>query len=251
MRWAGFLTQYRAGLAALGAAGAHGAALVAILAYVPADDLPEAPPPIPVELVALQPPPQPITPPPEPQPDIIPPAKTASAPLPDLRPSSPPPVAAPAPETVPFTSLGNTTNPEERVVPPPPAGTSGPVERGGLASEAARGVQAALRRAGCRKLVREPGPECPQGDLFARADELAALKQAAALEPLALGPPPSQNYAEAFFARNQGMPAKMINGEDNSIFIASMAPGAYNAQRIRNGQAPIWDRKTREALERR
>lgn len=55
----------------------------------------------------------------------------------------------------------------------------------------------------------------------------------------AFGP---QSAIEQWAARNSGFQPTSIFGEDNSIFIDPMADGAYNAQRIRNGETPIWDR---------
>lgn len=252
MTWAGFLTHYRAGLAALGAVSGHAIILAFILLSRPSH-MPRAQPAIPVTLVDLEPmadreDAQPL--PSEPEPEFIPLGDDTTAPLPTLKQSQSPPVSEPMPKTVPFTSLGRVQDPNETVVPQPPSGASGQSGPYGLSSDAAKGLRLAIRRSGCRKLVRESGPECPVDDLFARRDALADLRAAQALEPLTIGPPAPQNYAEAFLARNSDMPPKMLSGEDNSSFIDPMAPGAYNAARIRRGEAPIWSRDIQEGLER-
>ncbi|MEM1037551.1 MAG: hypothetical protein AAGI14_12415 [Pseudomonadota bacterium] len=109
----------------------------------------------------------------------------------------------------------------------------------------------ALRRLECAKLSYERREDCPPPDPFAAADAQQRLREQAqetqfsALDPNAYGPKTS---IEKWAAKNDDFAPVSLFGEDNSIFLDTMAPGAYNAQRIRNGERPIWDKDIENAL---
>ncbi|MEL8055720.1 MAG: hypothetical protein AAGK66_06180 [Pseudomonadota bacterium] len=108
-----------------------------------------------------------------------------------------------------------------------------------------------LRRLECAKLSYERREDCPPPDPFAAADAQQRLReqvqetQFSALDPNAYGPKTS---IEKWAAKNDDFAPVSLFGEDNSIFLDTMAPGAYNAQRIRNGERPIWDKDVEDAL---
>ena len=66
-----------------------------------------------------------------------------------------------------------------------------------------------------------------------------AAEPAAILRRDAFGP---KSAVEGFFAKQDEDPF-MFPGMDAALFTEGMAPGAYNAQRIRNGQDPLWDQE--------
>ena len=108
-----------------------------------------------------------------------------------------------------------------------------------------------LRRLECAKLSYKRREDCPPPDPFAAADAQQRLREPAqanrfsALDPNAYGPKTS---IEKWAAKNDDFAPVSLFGEDNSIFLDTMAPGAYNAQRIRNGERPIWDKDIEDAL---
>ncbi len=248
MNWAGLITQYRIPVA-IAVAGLGHAVVAATVLALPMPVVVDRVAVLPVELVILPPPER--APESELQPDDIPDGDTASAPEPELAPGVQAPGPDPAASDIPFVSLSDERDVEERVVPPRTSGSNQTQDEGGEAAEMRRGVQMALRRVGCRKLVEKPDPTCPKGDPFYEKEQILALRNMPPVRRIGVGPPRPGNYAEAFLARNSGWPPKMLGGEDNSIFIDPMQQGAYNAQRIRNGKTPIWDRDLQRDLEQR
>ncbi|MEM1087316.1 MAG: hypothetical protein AAGH90_06270 [Pseudomonadota bacterium] len=109
----------------------------------------------------------------------------------------------------------------------------------------------ALRRLECAKITYERREDCPPSDPFAAADAQQGLRKQteanpfSALDPNAHGP---KTAIEQWAAKNDDFAPVSLFGEDNSIFLDTMAPGAYNAQRIRNGDRPIWDKDVEDAL---
>ncbi len=248
MNWAGLITQYRIPVA-IAVAGLGHAAVAAIVLALPLQVVADRVAVLPVELVILPPPEPEPAPEPELQPEDIPDSDTSSAPEPDLAPGAQAPGPDPVAVDISFVSLSDERDVEERVVPPRSSGSNQVRDDGGEAAEMTRGVRMALRRVGCRKLVEKPDPTCPKGDPFYEKEQILALRNAPPVRRIGVGPPRPGNYAEAFLARNSGWPPKMLGGEDNSSFIDPMQQGAYNAQRIRSGKTPIWDRDLQRDLE--
>ncbi len=242
MHWAGLIAKYRLWLALGAAVLGHGVLVVFVLS-LPRPALVNSLAVIAVELVTVTAPePEPEEPEPEPG------AEETLVPIPEASPEERPRVPDPAPEEIPFVALSDETDAAERVVP----GRQTVIDPTPAEKEAERvraGTRQALHRVRCRKLAEKPDPACPKGDPFYEQEQLAALRNAPPVRKIGVGPRGPGNYAEAFLAKNRGFPPKMLNGEDNSIFIEPMRKGAYNAQRIRNGEAPIWSRDLQRDLE--
>ena len=250
MTWAGLITQYRIPVA-IAVAGLGHAAVAAFVLALPVPVVVDTVAVLPVELVILPPPPPEPEPKPEASPEEIPDRETPAAPVPDLAPGRQAPGPDPAAPPTPFVSLSDERDPEERIVPPRSAGSNQAQDEGGEAAETAKGVQMALRRVACRKLVEVPDPTCPKGDPFYEKEQIMTLRNAPPMRRTGVGPPRPGNYVEAFLERNKGWQPTMLGGEDNSLFIDPLRKGAYNAQRIRRGEAPIWDSDLQRDLEQR
>ena len=112
-------------------------------------------------------------------------------------------------------------------------------------------VSEVLTRLDCAILTRGRDKDCPEVDPFIQAEtDLLRSEQnttgiLAITDASAFGP---QTNIEKWAAKNDGFTPTSLFGEDNSIFIDPMAEGAYNAQRIRNGDNPIWDRDIEREL---
>lgn len=108
-------------------------------------------------------------------------------------------------------------------------------------------IAQALQHFNCRKLTPHPNENCPKPDPFAVADARQARAEAH-LNPMPVIAFNQQNAAERFFSK-QGRNPHMFPGMDADLFADPMPKGSYDAERIRNGLAPTWDRELRDALE--
>ncbi|MEO1642531.1 MAG: hypothetical protein AAFR74_04290, partial [Pseudomonadota bacterium] len=133
----------------------------------------------------------------------------------------------------PLTSLIEAQDATETIISPPSAPEQSELRQ-------AQAIEA-LKRLDCNRMAKERPLDCPQEDPFVKREiEQARQQSEITLSNLnSFGP---SNAFEAWQANNSGFQPTSIFGEDNSIFIDPMAAGAYNAQRIRNGENPIWDR---------
>lgn len=196
-------------------------------------------------------PPDPIEPLLEPEPTIIaespPPAPAQTepsvAPPSDPTPATNQPSAEPQTPTV-LTQLDTA-----------PAGPTAAVSRGTEGDETPVGelpgdmvtpaqVASALEQMHCLKLKRHEDGACPPPDPFQVAIESA--KRAIPPERL-FGDPRyvSKTVSDKLFEREA---TERFNWPDADLFNDPMAPGAYNARRIRNGQEPLWSREMRESF---
>ena len=206
---------------------------------------------------------------PEPEPEQEP--EQEPAPVPTSIETQQPETSAPAPEAHPaqspqtVTSFTEAPDQTETIVQPPITSDQGPpVQDASTQPTALEQAASILQRAECNRLGRDERPDCPPSDPFAAAEALQDLqtpKGPISIPDLqAFGP---QGMAESYMSARGWKPSmpgpgsaeglgaiSMINlgSIDNSIFIDPMAEGVYNAQRIRNGQSPIWDKEIEDAL---
>lgn len=95
---------------------------------------------------------------------------------------------------------------------------------------------------------------------FARRQDAACRDSPAAFDPSrrmpdesAITPPQlelrfaGQNRVEYLLSQNKRTPY-LMPGMDGDLFTEGLPPGAYNAQRIRNGESPIWSRELERKL---
>lgn len=109
-------------------------------------------------------------------------------------------------------------------------------------------VQMALRRHACRKLTEYRDPTCPKEDPFEKKLMLASLRNAppvVAFDQRELQP---GSIVEQMMAANAAPETNLPFGMTEALFNEPMAPGAYDAQRIQNGQAPLWLANYRASL---
>ncbi len=107
-----------------------------------------------------------------------------------------------------------------------------------------------LQNASCQRLIAIPDDDCPKPDPFTVAEASVLREQAPPAPPNLVGDFSPKTRLEQFFNQQDRDPY-LMPGMDADLFTESVGAAAYNAQRIRNGQAPIWDRDLEEALRRR
>lgn len=100
-------------------------------------------------------------------------------------------------------------------------------------------IASVLQRAECLNLKRRDESTCPPEDPF----EIALAIQERGVPPERLAADPryvSLSVSDKIFQREA---ANRFHWPDADMFEDPMAPGAYNAQRIRNGQEPLWSQE--------
>lgn len=123
--------------------------------------------------------------------------------------------------------------------PAPPDGTALTVDPGALA--------AVLQRAECQRLSFKAEDDCPKADPFAVAEASMARQAAVPSSAQLAGNYGPKSMLEGFFSQRDNAPY-LMPGMDGDLFTAGLAPGAYDAQRIRNGQAPLWSKEMRDGF---
>ncbi|MEL6857205.1 MAG: hypothetical protein AAFO74_02390 [Pseudomonadota bacterium] len=245
--------------------GLHAAALAYLLAHVSEYQKLPAPFAVEIELAELEP-----TPKPKPKPEPAPEPERRSS---DTE-SAPRPIVIDAPTAdVDVTSLA-TPAPTDPLPPPrPPDPDPGPqalseteppdvltqLERdillgvqtsggqqanGGEREVSAAQIANALQQAECLNLKRRDQGVCPPDDPF----EIALAIQERGIPPERLAPDPrhlSLSVSDKIFQREA---ANRFHWPDADMFEDPMAPGAYNARRIRNGQEPLWSQEMRDGF---
>lgn len=242
---AGFKAQIfnrRIGFIAL-ITGAHVVALWGLLSLRPVPPLYQAPPALEIELATL--PPEPIAPPPEPEPTPVREPAPVSTPTPEPAPPS-------APEAAPATSEPSTPNvltqlgeaaPNDlsAVAAPPVALADAPLTMGQ--------IQHVLKQAECQKLTRQRDPDCAPEDPF----EIALASAARQAQPPE-GAPDSPFATISDYDRlsyQTGASTFGSLGMSGDLFVDPMPDGAYTAQRIRNGREPIWSNEMKDSFRKR
>lgn len=98
----------------------------------------------------------------------------------------------------------------------------------------------------CNRLARDQSDTCPPPDPFSVA-EARAEREAYARNPMEITYEAPQGRVERFFAL-QKHNRHMFPGMNAHMFGDPMPPGAYDAQRIRNGQDPLWSDEKRRSF---
>ncbi|GAB5454533.1 MAG: hypothetical protein Hens2KO_07620 [Henriciella sp.] len=105
-------------------------------------------------------------------------------------------------------------------------------------------VASALAKMHCLKLKRHEDGDCPPPDPFA----VAAANAERAIPPERLFGDPryiAKTVSDKIFEKEA---ASRFHWPDADLFNDPMAPGAYNARRIRNGQEPLWSQEMRDGF---
>ena len=108
-------------------------------------------------------------------------------------------------------------------------------------------LAAVLQRVDCQRLSHKIDEKCPKLDPFDIAEATLARQTAAPAPNQLVGDYGPKSMLEGFFSQRDSDPF-LIPGMDGDLFTPGMAPGAYDAQRIRNGQAPLWSQEMRDGF---
>lgn len=108
-------------------------------------------------------------------------------------------------------------------------------------------IATALQAFDCRRLKSRADERCPKPDPFEMAAASQARQETAPRAALLVGDYGPKSILEGLMSQKDKDPF-LFPGMDGDLFSEGMAPGAYNAQRIRNGQAPLWDRKIEDGF---
>jgi hypothetical protein len=163
---------------------------------------------------------------------------------------SPPPEITPEPAPVQpevLTQLTPAAAPEE-TVPAPPAANSDPASSPSDTANTVSKTQLAsvLQLTQCQKLDRETARDCPETDSFDRALALAERSQKPP-EPARVTFYIERNVLEHAFSQNDRAP-HLFPGMDGDLFADPLPKGAYNAEQIRNGLAPLWSKEMKDGF---
>lgn len=107
-------------------------------------------------------------------------------------------------------------------------------------------VAAVLNQMTCAKLARRRDDACPKTNPFDVA-EAAAARASREHKGILMLPDLPMSAMEQFLAKQNG-PGHMFPGMDADLFADPMAPGAYDAARIRNGDAPLWSEEMKRGF---
>ncbi|MEM7329021.1 MAG: hypothetical protein AAF437_09795 [Pseudomonadota bacterium] len=110
-------------------------------------------------------------------------------------------------------------------------------------------LAAVLQQLDCQRFSSEREDRCETGDPFAVAAASMARQTAAPQAPILMGDFGPKTLLEGFMSQKDRDPY-LMPGMSADLFTEGMAKGSYNAQRIRNGKAPIWDDEIERALRR-
>lgn len=215
-----------------------------------------------IELVELEPPPPQPSPKPEPEPDLQPernPAlaagaeprfdppseqaasDTQAARTPNTRASDPPLVeneGASAPEHPPILMQkdpGDSANDD----------SAAPLAAGGVSDEVTPAqIAGVLQQLGCQKLTHRTPEACPDTDAFtawALNAERATVERNTDWDRTYR----SESTIDTFYEREV---RNRLHWPDRDLFADPMLLGAYNAERIRRGQEPLWSKEMRDGF---
>ena len=254
MAWWSNFGRYRSVSIVVVVTAAHGAIAAALLSQKLKPMAEFDPDILEIELAELAPeievPVEPLPPLPEPEP-----IASTSIPPPATRPTEPslasPPDPAPAAEPLPAEPPNPTVLTQLEAIPsgpvlvPSSAATAEtpPGEPSGDAVTPAQ-VASALAQMHCLKLKRHEEGACPPPDPFAVA--IASAERDIPPERL-FGDPRyiSKTVSDKIFEKEA---ANRFLWPDEDLFTDPIAPGAYNARRIRNGQEPLWSQEMRDGF---
>ncbi len=216
----------------------HLAAIAIVLTFAPTRPMMRAPESLIIEFaeIELAPPPPEVpiepleaTPPPEPSP-----SKSEPAPASVARPPTAPD-AINAPSTAPNVLTQNTPGDAA-----PADGETG--EETDTVSDAQ--IANVLKLLGCQKLRDHRDEHCPDADPFTAS---AAVAERNSVQPKEWADSDYINkpVIEQFYEREV---LSRFHWPDADLFTDPMPPGAYNAQRIRDGREPLWNKKMRDGF---
>ncbi|MCR9195164.1 MAG: hypothetical protein NXH88_10545 [Hyphomonas sp.] len=212
-------------------------------------------PAITVEIVERPPPSPAPTPEAEPsrEPDPDPAEHAPPEPVVETPILAPPPAPKPiAPETSPvepplpaieerpavLTQKDPTTAPDSEIAAAPPTATTGSDT---VTPDQIAGV---LRQLECQKLTHRTDESCPRTDPFtawASNSERARVERNTDWDRSYR----SKSTIDKFYEREV---RGRLHWPDEDLFADPMAPGAYNADRIRRGQEPLWSKEVRDGF---
>jgi len=152
----------------------------------------------------------------------------------------PVPGSRPAPASPSKTVLTQLDTISTATVPPPPSNPSAAV---GATDTVDPGVLASvLRGVDCQRLSLKSDEDCPKPDPFGVATASMARQIGGPSSAPLVGDYGPKSMLEGFFSQRDKAPY-LMPGMDGELFTSGMAPGAYDAQRIRNGDAPLWSKE--------
>ena len=179
-----------------------------------------------------------VLPLPEPEPEPEPVVQRASPVA-----LNPNPSVAPAPSTkTVLTQLQSetaSTAAPQTSNPAPPDDTASTVDPSALA--------AVLQRVECQGLSFKVNEDCPKADPFDVAEASMTRQAAPPASAQLAGDYGPKSMLEGFFSQRDSAPY-LMPGMDGDLFTPGMAPGAYDAQRIRNGREPLWSQEMRDGF---
>lgn len=105
-------------------------------------------------------------------------------------------------------------------------------------------VAKVLQSLGCQKLAHKKDEKCQEKNAFEAAD---AATSRLIVERVDKSDPDyrSKSVIDKFYQREV---AGRLHWPDPDLFAAPLPPGAYDAQRIRNGQEPLWSKEMRDGF---
>ena len=237
MHWARWVSHNRTvGSVAL-ATVLHFAVIAGVLVFDSARPAVTTPESLVIEFAEIElPPPEPIAP-------VEPVDETPPSP-PERPPAEPATVPASTPQSAPSTQGTKTESPSV-LTQNAPGETRLAESSGGDGTNTVSDAQITnvLKLFDCQKLRDHRGDDCPDADPFTAA---AAAAERDTVKP--------KHWADSDF--NKTVMEKFLDREANArfhwpdadLFADRMPPGAYNAQRIRDGREPLWSKKMRDGF---
>lgn len=110
-------------------------------------------------------------------------------------------------------------------------------------------LSAVVQNLSCRELKRHRSESCPKADPFEIALASEARQTAPPAAPLLIGDYGPKTALERFALQKDRTPY-LMSGMSADLFSDGMADGAYNAERIRNGLSPLWDKEIERGFRR-
>ncbi|MEM9570160.1 MAG: hypothetical protein AAF996_01750 [Pseudomonadota bacterium] len=184
-----------------------------------------------------------------------------------------PPRPEPPPEPIPDPLVAPTPRTVEQVPPVPSAQTTltspsvltqnAPTHEGGVPVTAATAQEAAdpsesidpqtiatvLQNVACQDLIMTRDETCPKLDPFDVAEASKARAEAAPSGAVLIGDYGPKSMLENFMNQKDRSPF-IMPGMSVDLFTEGMAPGAYDAQRIRSGREPLWSQEMKDGFTR-
>lgn len=110
-------------------------------------------------------------------------------------------------------------------------------------------IRTVLQNMSCQRLTMRRDEACPSLDPFEIAAASEARQTAPPAAPLLVGDYGPKTALERFASQNDRDPY-LMPGMSADLFSDGIPSGSYNAQRIRNGRAPIWSKEIEQGFRR-